>query len=302
MVATEGDHDAASPPLSYALVTPVLDELENLGRLAASVESQTWKPCRWMIVDTGSTDDTLKLAESLVERMPFVRPLSTGGPMRPVRGGPIVRGFITGVEALDVVPDIVIKLDADLSFEPDYFERLVTAFAEDPRLGLASGACTELRNGEWRTLFGTRHHVWGACRSYRWECLQEVLPLEDRMGWDEIDSIKAQIRGWRARTLPDAPFRHHRVEGIRDGSQRRRWHREGKTMHYMGYRFSYAVARGFWRARSQPAALSLISGYVSSALRREPRCPDPGVVAHLRGEQRARRLPLRLREVLGRVV
>ena len=38
-------------------------------------------------------------------------------------------------------------------------------------------------------------------------------------------------------------------------------------------------------------ALALVAGYVSSALRREPRCPDPGVVAHLRGEQRARWAP-----------
>ena len=85
-------------------------------------------------------------------------------------------------------------------------------------------------------------------------------------GWDEIDSIKAQIRGWSARTIPDTSFRHHRVEGIRDGSQRKRWHEEGKTAHYMGYRFSYLVARALWRARRQPVALALISGYVTAAL------------------------------------
>ncbi len=299
--SADGELAAPSSPLSYALITPVLDELENLIRLAASIECQTLKPCSWVIVDTGSTDATLELAESLAARLPFATALSTGGPMRPVRGGPIVRGFTTGIEALDVVPDIVVKLDADLSFEPDYFERLVAAFAQDPRLGLASGVCTELRDGEWRPLFGTRHHVWGACRSYRWDCLQQVLPLEERMGWDEIDSIKAQIRGWRARTLSDALFRHHRTEGIRDGSQRRRWHAEGKTTHYMGYRFSYVVVRAIWRARRQPAALALISGYVTAARRHEPQCPDHGVLAHMRSEQRARRLPLRLRESLGRV-
>ena len=76
------------------------------------------------------------------------------------------------------------------------------------------------------------------------------------MGWDEIDSIKAQIRGWSARTIPDTSFRHHRMEGIRDGSQRKRWHEEGKTGHYMGYRFSYLVARALWRARRQPVALA----------------------------------------------
>lgn len=292
----------AGPGLSYALITPVLNETENLARVAASIGRQTIRPCRWVIVDTGSTDETLTVAESLVERMPFVQVLSTGGPQRPVRGGPIVRGFIAGVDGLDVVPDIVVKLDADLSFEPLYFERLLAAFAADPRLGLASGVCTELRNGEWQPLYGTRHHVWGACRSYRWSCLQQVLPLEDRMGWDEIDSVKAQIYGWRAGTIPDAPFRHHRLEGIRDGSQRHRWHREGQTNHYMGYRFSYLIARAIWRARREPVALALISGYLSAVVRRQARCPDPSVRAHLRREQCARHLPLRLRESLGRAV
>ena len=93
------------------------------------------------------------------------------------------------------------------------------------------------------------------------------------MGWDEIDSIKAQIRGWSARTIQDTPFRHHRMEGIRDGSQRKRWHEEGKTGHYMGYRFSYLVARALWRARRQPAALALISGYVTAVLRQSRGLP-----------------------------
>ena len=33
--------------------------------------------------------------------------------------------------------------------------------------------------------------VWGATRAYRWECLQQVLPLEERLGWDGIDEFKA---------------------------------------------------------------------------------------------------------------
>ena len=71
---------------------------------------------------------------------------------------------------------------------------------------MTGGVCTELRNGEWRPLYGTRSHIGGASRAYRWGCLQEVLPLEERRGWDEIDAIKAQIRGWRVGTLPDLVF------------------------------------------------------------------------------------------------
>jgi glycosyltransferase involved in cell wall biosynthesis len=288
--------------LTYALVTPVRNEADNLIRLAGSIEHQTVQPLAWVIVDTGSTDATQELAAGLTRRLPFVRMLSIDGPSVPARGAPIVRAFVAGVELLEHAPDVVIKLDADLSFDGDYCERLLAAFAADPRLGLASGICTEWRDGGWRALFGTRSHVWGASRAYRWSCLQEVLPLEQRRGWDEIDSLKAQIRGWHVGTRADIPFRHHRPEGTRDGSPRAGWVRRGGEAHYMGYRFSYLLVRAVWRGRDDPRALAMVGGYLKAAIGREARCPDRAVRAHLRREQSLRRLPLRLRESLGRVV
>jgi biofilm PGA synthesis N-glycosyltransferase PgaC len=288
--------------LTYALVTPVKDEEVNLARLAGSVERQTVMPCAWVIVDTGSTDGTLALIDELARRLPFVRSLSVAGPAVPTRGGPIVRAFVAGIDALEVTPDVLIKQDADTSFEPDYFERVLGAFGAEPRLGLASGLGFEPFDGDWRPVYGTRAHVWGPSRAYRWACLQDVLPLEERRGWDEIDRIKAVIRGWRAGTLVDIPFRHHRLDGTRDGSRRKRWTRMGGEAHYMGYRFSYLVVRSLWRARQDPLALAMIAGYIRAAVRREARCPDAAVRGHLRREQGVRRLPLRLRESLGRVV
>jgi glycosyltransferase involved in cell wall biosynthesis len=288
--------------LTYALVTPVKDEAANLTRLAASIERQTVSPCAWVIVDTGSTDGTLELLEGLALRLPFVRTLAVAGPVVPTRGGPIVRAFVAGIEALEVTPDILIKQDADTSFEPDYFERVLAAFAADPNLGLASGIGLEPSDGEWRPVFGTRSYVAGMSRAYRWRCLQDVLPLEERRGWDEIDAIKAQILGWRVGILADIPFRHYRRDGMRDGSRSKRWARMGGEAHYMGYRFSYLLVRAFWRAREDPLALAMIPGYMRAVARRESRCPDAAVRAHLRSEQSVRRLPLRLRESLGRVV
>jgi glycosyltransferase involved in cell wall biosynthesis len=253
------------------------------------------------VVDTGSTDATAAVAYELGETLPWLQLRAIAGAAVPTRGGPIVRAFTTGAAALAAAPDVVVKLDADLSFAPDYFERLLAAFDADPALGIASGICTELEDGEWRPLYGTRDHVWGASRAYRWQCLQQLLPLEERQGWDEIDSIKAQIRGWRAATLPEVPFRHHRPEGERDGA-RRRWADQGDTAHYMGYRFSYLLARTLFRARREPAALAMLGGYTRAAVRRRPRCADPAVRRHLRAEQGLGSLPLRLREALGRSI
>ena len=39
---------------TYALVSPVRSEAENLERIAGCLESQTVKPSRWIIIDNGS--------------------------------------------------------------------------------------------------------------------------------------------------------------------------------------------------------------------------------------------------------
>jgi glycosyltransferase involved in cell wall biosynthesis len=279
---------------AYAVVTPVWNEAENLPRLAACLSAQTRRPAAWVVVDTGSTDETPEVLAKLEARHVAL------GEASGARGGPIVRAFAAGLAELGGdLPEVVVKLDADLDFEPDYFDRLVSAFERNPRLGIASGLCYERVDGEWTPGYGTRSHVWGASRAYRRECLREVLPLEERQGWDEIDAIKAQLRGWEVGTLFDLPFRHLRAEGERDGGGRR-WLDQGDTARYMGYRFSYLLARAVFRARHEPAALAMVPGYLRAAITRAPVLPDPGARAYLRRTQRLRELPVRAREALGR--
>jgi hypothetical protein len=213
--------------------------------------------------------------------------------------GIITRAFETGVASLETVPDVVVKLDGDTSFEPDHFERLLAAFAADPALGIASGYCTEFEDGEWRRRNNTGNSVWGAARGYRREILDHVLPLEPSMGWDGIDELKAQLRGWQTRTLVDLPFRHHRAEGARDGRRWRAWTARGRASHYMGYRSWYLILRTLHHARTEPAALAMLWGYAAAAVRRRPVCPDPTVRAQLRREQSIRNLRARRRDALG---
>lgn len=284
----------------YDVVTPVRDEAENLERLAACLAGQTVPPRAWVVVDTGSGDRTPALAAALARRHPWLRLLSLDGGGAIERGGRVVAAFEAGVSALDDPADVVVKLDADLSFDPDYFERLLAAFDAEPRLGMASGTCFE-RGGddEWRQRHVTGTTVWGASRAYRRECLEQILPLERRMGWDGIDEIKANLRGWTTRTIVDLPFRHHRVEGERDGAARRSRAAQGRAAWYMGYRPSYLALRALRHLRRDPAAPALLWGYALAAARREPRCADAAVVAHLRNGQRLGALPRRLGESLG---
>ncbi len=287
-------------PLSYAVVTAARDEKENLGRLAQCLGAQSLRPSVWVIVDNGSTDGTAPLARELAERTEWIRVLSLPGAPNPERGGPVVRAFQAGLATIEPLPDVLVKVDADVSMDDDYFERLLGRFAANPSLGMASGSGHELAKGGWGPRHVTGGHVWGPCRGYRRACLSAVLPLEERTGWDGIDEVKAAVRGWQTTTFADLPFRHHRRVGTRDGRRSVHWRDQGRAAHYIGYRFSYLVMRSFFRAFRERAALAMIWGYLEAALERQARCRDESVRAYVRRGQSPLKLPARIREALGR--
>ena len=291
--------------MSYAVVTPAHDEAENLPRLAAALADQSLPPAEWIVVEDSSSDDTAAVLRSLAAEHPWLRvveapPRSAGLAAAP-RGGRVVRAFSAGLDAVGPALDLVAKVDADISFGPEYFERLAEAFAGDPRLGIASGTCYQDDGEGWRQFYGTAASVWGAARVYRRACLELILPLEERMGWDGIDVVKANVEGWTTEILLDLPFFHHRLEGSREDGNWRAWAAQGEAAHYMGYRFSYVFARTIFRARRDPAALSMLATFLGCAAKRRPRYPNSDVREFIRRQQQLRRLPSRKREALGRV-
>lgn len=280
-------------PLNYAVVTPARNEAENLERLAVALAAQTRTPTVWAVVDDGSTDGTWRLLTELVARHDWLLPVTPTATAREElaqgrRGGRPLEGFRTGVRALHGRVDVVIKVDADIDFDPDYCERLLDQFAADTDLGIASGTCYELEDGEWVRRTKANTTVWGASRAYRWDCLPDVMELEPRMGWDGLDELSVQLRGLRTETFVDLPFRHHRPEGGREHSPLHHGEALGRASWYMGYRPTYIAMRALYRARTEPRALAMIWGYVAAAVRREPRCPDARLVRALRERQRLR--------------
>lgn len=293
--------------LTYALVTPAQNELEHLPRLGKAVSAQTVQPSAWVVVDDGSTDGMRSAADQMAGELPWMHVMDAPKDTRPEwaeipsgrRAGRDVIAFQAGVDALMELPDVVVKLDADVAFAPDFFERLLSEFEHDVELGVASGICLEQQAGIWRERHVTAGHVWGATRAYRRDCLTAVLPLEIRLGWDGVDLLRAELAGWATRTLCDLPFQHYRPEGMREGSAFRAWLAQGWSAWYMGYRPSYLVVRTLHHARRDPSALALLIGFLNSAFRREERYPDAAVRAVLRRKQRLRELPRRGREATG---
>jgi glycosyltransferase involved in cell wall biosynthesis len=278
--------------LRYAVSTPARNEEANLRRLGAALAAQTHKPVAWVVVDDGSTDGTAAVLAELAAAHDWVRPLARDGADReePLADGRRrardLDGFLRGARSLTEPVDVIVKVDADISFEPDYFERLMRRFAEDSALAIASGTCYEQEGDEWVRRTKAESTVWGATRAYRSDCLADVEALEPCMGWDGLDEIRVQLRGLRTQAFIDLPFRHHRPEGGRELTSLHQGEALGRASWYMGYRPTYMVMRSLYRARREPAALAMLWGYAAAAARRAPRCSDPQVVQVLRERQR----------------
>lgn len=276
---------------TYAIVTPARNERDNLRRLAESVLAQHHPPASWVIVDDGSDDGMGEVANGLAEHHDWIVVVETGQDAANLamgrRRGRDLLAFRLGLSNLPSPVDVFVKVDADTSFDPDYFERLLDRFVEQPKLGIAGGACYEIIDGEWQRTKVSGSHPRGASRAYRWALLDDVFALEPEMGWDGVDEVMAELHGYHTAGFTDLGFRHHRKVGERDG-QLSAGAALGRQAWYMGYRPTYLLLRALYRARENFASIAMIWGYAWSAASGAPQCPNPTVTRRVRERQRLR--------------
>lgn len=283
---------------SFAVITPVRDEAENLPRLAESLCALDAPPSVWVVVDNGSVDGSRDLVRDLAREHAWIRLCESPPDPSARRGAASVRALHAGIASLTKPVDYVANLDADVSLPPDYFSRIIAAFEANPSLGIASGVCLERGDsGRWERRAVTGDTVWGAARLYRRACLDELLPLQERFASDSMAQLKANARGWQTQRFPDLVFWHHRPEGHRDDGRLDAWTMEGRSAHYMGYRVWYLLLRTAHHvSRGEVAAVGILWGFSRSALAGEPRVADPDVRAALKRQQDPRKILRRMSE------
>jgi biofilm PGA synthesis N-glycosyltransferase PgaC len=274
--------------IQYVVISPVRDEEMHLRSTIESMVSQAIRPIEWVIVNDGSTDGTAGIIDECIATYPWIHAIHR--PNRGFRksGGGVVEAFNEGLGALASKDwDFIVKLDGDLAFEPDYFQRCLTEFADEPRLGIGGGVICYLDNGTKRFEDGPAFHVRGATKIYRRTCWEAIGGFWPAPGWDTIDEVKANMLGWSTRSFTKLHLVHHRLTGSADG----RWSgtvKNGRADYISGYHPLFMVAKCARRLASRqsaPDALALMYGFVSGYLKRIPQVDDPGLIAYLRREQ-----------------
>ena len=200
------------------VVSPVKNEQKYIRHTLDSVTAQTIPPAQWVIVNDGSTDSTRAIVEQYAKQQSWIKIVDREdrGFFEPGRG--IIQAFNDGYRARDIDDyDYVLKLDCDLKFDPDYFQRLIEQFDRNEKLGIASGVCYQQYGREWVPFRMPRYHTAGASKFVRRECYDQIRGFVESRGWDTIDEIRAQMAGWETRHFAELRLDHLKFEGAHVG-------------------------------------------------------------------------------------
>jgi biofilm PGA synthesis N-glycosyltransferase PgaC len=280
----------------YLVISPVRNEASNIEKTLASVVAQTIKPLRWMIVDDGSSDDTAVIVEKYAKQHPWMQliRLRDRGYYDLMSGGE-VKAFLRAYESIKAEAfDYLAKLDGDISFEPDYYERLLAEFEKNAKLGIAGGCCWHFERGRLVKEPNDRLHPRGATRVYRRACWDHIGGVQDKLSWDAIDAYKARMLGWETRDFDHIRTIHHVKTWTKGGVLHGRV-RSGRLQYLMATHpllFWLKCLRALFSWPPLLGACAMAYGYLKAGLAGEARVPDPELQRYIREEQ-LRRLRLR---------
>lgn len=278
--------------MKYVIVSPVRDEEKLIRFTLDSVINQTTLPGQWIIVDDGSSDRTASIVWEYAEKYPWITLVELPDRGYRMPGEGVVRAFNAGLEKVQIdLYDFIIKLDGDLSFGPSYFDRLLSRFGANPKLGIAGGALHVPRGTRWVLERAPEDHVRGATKVYRRECFQDIGGLETIGGWDAIDELRAQMQGWETLSFSDLHIRQYRPTGTAE-SKVARMVKSGEFSYLRGYHPAVVLLRGAFRAfTDQPfmvGGAAMLWGYLRSWLTRQRRLDDPELIAYSRRKSLSR--------------
>ncbi|MFB3924905.1 MAG: glycosyltransferase family 2 protein [Syntrophales bacterium] len=251
------------PKSHYVLVTAARNEEFFIENTLQSVIRQTIRPVKWIIVSDGSTDGTDEIIRRYTKEHDFIRLLKLTRDNN--------RNFSSQVYAINAgyrllqgrcAPqyDWIGNLDADISLEPDYFQRIMEKFRLNAKLGLAGGFVYENYDGKFKSRrFNNVRSVPHAVQFFRRECFEAIggyVPLKYG-GPDWCAEVMVRMKGWQAECFPDIRVYHHRHTGSAEGVLHAKF-RLGQMDYSLGSHPLFELIKCLSRIREKPYVISAI--------------------------------------------
>ncbi|MFA5316006.1 MAG: glycosyltransferase family 2 protein [Dehalococcoidales bacterium] len=283
--------------ITYVIISPVRNEEKFIEKTIQSVTAQSILPFKWIIVNDGSTDGTNNIIDKYANAYNWITIVNRADKGHRPGEGPS-GAFNEGLKYLDCDYDFIINLDGDVSFEPRYFEKLFAKFDKNPGLGIASGKSYYLEKGNLVQYKCADISTMGPSKVYRKKCFSDIgKTLQEHIGWDMLDDLRAQMNGWETRSFSDLSFIHYKKIGQKRGNIFIAQFRSGRDYYSLGYHPIFMVAKCIYRVKDRPFLLGsvlIILGYTWAFFKKEKIILDNESAVFLRKRQ-MKQLQLRLK-------
>ena len=280
--------------IAYILITPARNEEDFIEQTIQSVVAQSITPKRWVIVNDGSTDHTGDIITSYADQYDFILPIHRSGDKDRNFGSKAKAVEFAYQQVSDLDFDYVGNLDADITFDPQYYENILTKMEANPQIGLAGGIRYDrVSDDDFIAVVPSSNSVGGPIQLFRRECWDQiggyqVLPYG---GIDAVAEISARMYNWEVRLLPEFHVYHHRRTGTANRSTFNAYYRAGIRDYTIGYHPFFEIFRAMSRIHNRPYILGsafMLSGYMYAVLRRLERPVSPELIRYLQQEQLGR--------------
>lgn len=274
----------------YVLLTAARNEEKNIEKTLLSVIKQTIRPVQWIIISDGSTDRTDDIIKHYEKENKFIKLYRVDGDLQHNFGSKVKAINFAKKQVTVKNYDYIGILDADVSFDIDYFSELLKRFDANPGLGIAGGIIYEIYKDKKISQNISLNSVAGAVQFYRHDCFYDVGDFIQLQygGEDAAAEITARMKSWEVRTYPDLKVLHYGYVGQASGNILKAKYRRGICFFQLGYHPLFQISRCIYRLFERPIIIGSIIeciGFFVSYAKKEKRLLPDATIKFLRNEQ-----------------
>lgn len=200
--------------MRFLIIIPAHNEENNLPFTLDSLQQQSFKDFKVVIVNDGSTDKTSEVIQKYTDSDSRFETINLEKSAHQP-GSKVVNAFKNGLNTQNIDEfDIICKFDADIILSENYLKTVEEAFQNNPKYGLVGGLLYVEKEGNWVYEGNSnKHHVRGPMKAYRKESFIQMGGIRETLGWDNIDAILLENLGWKEVVLPELQVKLIKVKG-----------------------------------------------------------------------------------------